>query len=101
MTYSDIALDAVMLAVITDLFILRTKMLTRGIYWITYVLILPFQLLTNWWLTSREILSYSEDVIIGWRIAAAPVEDLFFGFAMIVSTLSLWIFWGRRGIERN
>ena len=60
-----------------------------------------FQLLTNWWLTSREILSYSKDAIIGWRIAAAPVEDLFFGFAMIVSTLSLWIFWGRRGIERN
>ena len=98
MTYSDIALDAVMLAVITDLFILRTKMLTRGIYWITYVLILPFQLLTNWWLTSRFIVMYSNSQIIGRRLAGAPIEDLLFGFSMILITISLWEFFNKRKV---
>ena len=101
MTYTELAVTAVISVTVFDLFILKTRLLSRRSFWTAYSIMLFFQLLTNWWLTSREILSYSEDVIIGWRIAAAPVEDLFFGFAMIVSTLSLWIFWGRRGIERN
>lgn len=101
MTYTELAVTAVISVTIFDLVILKTRVLSRRSFWTAYSIMLFFQLLTNWWLTSREILSYSEDVIIGWRIAAAPVEDLFFGFAMIVSTLSLWIFWGRRGIERN
>ena len=35
------------------------------------------------------------------RIASAPVEDLFFGFSMIVMVISQWIYWGRRGVQRN
>lgn len=92
MTYSDIALNAVLLAVIFDLIILRTQMLTRGIFWISYGLILPFQLLTNWWLTSRNIVQYSPDQIIGRRVAGAPLEDLLFGFSMILLTLAIWEF---------
>ena len=96
MIYSDIALDAVVVAILVDLFILRTAMLTRGIYWLTYGLIFPFQLITNWWLTSRNIVQYSPAEIIGRRIAGAPIEDLLFGFSMILLTLSLWDFFTRR-----
>ena len=96
MIYSDIALDAVLLAVLVDLFILRTQMITRGIYWLTYGLILPFQLLTNWWLTSKKIVMYTPAAIIGRRLAGAPIEDLLFGFSMILLTLSLWDFFSRR-----
>ena len=96
MIYSDIALDAVVFAVIADLFILRTQMITRGIYWLTYGLIFPFQVLTNWWLTSRKIVQYSPSEIIGRRLAGAPIEDLLFGFSMILLTLSLWEFFLRR-----
>ena len=92
MIYSDIALDAVVFAVLVDLFLLRTAMLTRGIYWLTYGLIFPFQLLTNWWLTSRNIVQYSPSEIIGRRLAGAPIEDLLFGFSMILLTLSFWDF---------
>ena len=92
MIYSDIALDAVLLAVVFDLFILRTQMMTRGIFWLTYGLILPFQLLTNWWLTSKNIVMYSSSDIIGRRLAGAPIEDLLFGFSMILVTLALWEF---------
>ena len=92
MIYSDIALDAVMVAVICDLFFTRTQMLTKGIFWLTYGLILPFQLLTNWWLTSKNIVMYSPSEIIGRRLAGAPIEDLLFGFSLILFTLTLWEF---------
>jgi lycopene cyclase domain-containing protein len=92
MIYSDIALDAVLVAVLFDLFILKRQMITRGIFWLTYALILPFQLLTNWWLTSKDIVMYSSNQIIGRRLAGAPIEDLLFGFSMIVLSLALWEF---------
>ena len=90
MTYSDIALNAVLVAVLADLLVLRTQMLTKGIFWISYGVILPFQLLTNWWLTSRNIVMYSPNQIIGRRLAGAPIEDLLFGFSMILLTLAIW-----------
>ena len=96
MIYSDIALDAVLVAALVDLFVLRTQLLTRGIFWLTYGLILPFQLMTNWWLTSKNIVIYSSTQIIGRRLAGAPIEDLLFGFSMILLTLSLWVFINRR-----
>ena len=101
MIYSDIALDAVVVAILVDLFVLRTAMLTRGIYWLTYGLIFPFQLITNWWLTSRNIVQYSPSEIIGRRLAGAPIEDLLFGFSMILLTLSLWDFFTRRAANNK
>ncbi len=96
MIYSDIALNAILVAALLDLFVMRTQMVTRGIYWLTYALILPFQLLTNWWLTSKNIVIYSSSQIIGRRLAGAPIEDLLFGFSLILLTLSLWEFFIKR-----
>ena len=96
MIYSDIALNAVFLAVVLDLFLLKSQMMTRGIFWLTYFLILPFQLLTNWWLTSNEIVMYSLSDITGQRLAGAPIEDLLFGFSMILLTISAWEFFKSR-----
>ncbi|NQW27658.1 MAG: lycopene cyclase domain-containing protein [Flammeovirgaceae bacterium] len=96
MIYADVALNAVIVAIIFDLYLLRSQMMTRKIFWKTYFLILPFQLLTNWWLTSNKIVMYSEGEIIGTRIAGAPMEDLLFGFSMILLTLSFWEFFAER-----
>ena len=101
MIYSDIALDAVMVAVLLDLFVLRSQMITRGIFWVTYALILPFQLLTNWWLTSKNIVMYSSGQIIGRRLAGAPIEDLLFGFSMILLTLAFWDFFEGRSKQQR
>lgn len=92
MIYSDVALSAVCVAIALDLFLLKSRMMTRGIFWLTYLLILPFQLLTNWWLTSKKIVMYSDTEIIGQRLAGAPIEDLLFGFSMILLTISAWEF---------
>ena len=101
MTYTELALLSVLLAVLFDLFGTRSRMVTRKSFWTAYGIMVFFQLITNWWLTSRGILTYDEDVIVGLRIASAPAEDLLFGFSMITLTISLWIYWGRKGIQRN
>ena len=101
MTYTHLALLMTVFAILFDLFVTRSKMVTRKSFWNAYSIMLFFQLITNWWLTSRGILTYDKDVIIGTRIAAAPIEDLFFGFSMITMTISLWIYWGKKGVQRT
>ncbi len=76
MTYTQIALVAVVIAITFDLYLFNTQLLKRKVFWTSYAIIVSFQLLTNWWLTSRNIVMYSPDAIIGLRIASAPVEDL-------------------------
>lgn len=95
MTYSQIVILALVSAVSLDLFIVKSSLIRRKAFWTTYAIILPFQLLTNWWLTSREIVTYSADAISGLRLAAAPIEDLVYGFALILSVLSLWVYHGK------
>lgn len=95
MTYSQIVILALVSAVTLDLFITKSSLLRRRAFWTSYAIIFPFQLLTNWWLTSREIVTYSADAISGLRLAAAPIEDLFYGFALILSVLSLWVHHGK------
>jgi lycopene cyclase domain-containing protein len=96
MIYSDIAIVGVIAAVFFDLYGVKTALLTKSVFWTSYAIIVPFQLLTNWWLTSREIVMYSEDAILGIRIASAPMEDLFFGFALILSVMATWVYLGRK-----
>ncbi|WP_249997791.1 lycopene cyclase domain-containing protein [Actinoplanes sp. M2I2] len=101
MTYTVAALLGVAGAVLVDLWVLRTRLLTKVVFWATYPIIITFQLLSNGILTGRGIVLYSPDAIIGWRIAYAPVEDLFFGFALVLLTLSIWVWLGRRGVQRT
>lgn len=101
MTYSQIAITAAIIAIIIDLFVSSQPLLKRRAFWTSYAIILPFQLLTNWWLTSRNIVMYSPDAIFGLRIASAPAEDLLFGFALIVGVMGIWEYLGRRGVSRD
>ena len=115
MTYTELGLVAVGAAVVLDLFILRTRMVTRRVFWVSYLIIVFFQLITNGMFTGFGIVRYDGSAIIGstspsegpppffgdGRIAYAPVEDLLFGFALILLSISLWILWGRLGIDRS
>ena len=101
MSYTQLALMAVPVAILFDLFITRRRMILRRAFWTSYAIILPFQLLTNWWLTSREIVMYRGEFITGLRIASAPIEDLLFGFALILGVISLWIFCGAHGVQQE
>ena len=101
MTYTGAALLGVAAVLVVDLFVLRTRLVTRAVFWATYPIIITFQLLSNGVLTGRGIVLYDPDAIIGWRLVHAPVEDLFFGFALVLLTLSVWVALGRRGIQRT
>ena len=101
MTYSQIAIAAAIIAIIIDLTVSSQPLLKRRALWAPYAIILPFQLLTNWWLTSRNIVMYSPDAIWGVRVASAPAEDLLFGFALILGVMGIWEYLGRRGISRD
>jgi lycopene cyclase domain-containing protein len=79
------------------MFITKNSLLSTLRFWFSYFIILPFQLLTNYWLTSREIVIYNSEAIIGLRLAGAPIEDLIFGFAMILAVMSLWESKTKRG----
>lgn len=96
MTYTEITSLALIIVVLVDIFGFKTSMLASRAFWGSYAIVLPFQLLTNWWLTSNEIVLYSPDAIIGLRIAGAPIEDLLFGFAMMVGYLSFWVYRNER-----
>ena len=101
MSYTELVLVALGISAILDLFITRIRLLTRRAFWTSYAIILPFQLLTNWWLTHRNIVMYNPKDFLGHRIASAPIEDLGFGFSLILAVLTLWVFWGKRGLQRQ
>ena len=96
MTYTEITSLALILVVLSDIFLFKTSLLTTRAFWASYAIILPFQLLTNSWLTTREVVIYDATQIMGWRIAGAPIEDLLFGFAMVVGFLAYWEFRKKR-----
>lgn len=110
MTYTGLCVVAVVLSVLLDLVVLRTRLLARRAFWLSYAIILFFQLVTNGWLTGRGVVRYNPDAVIGGsqavllgagRLLYAPVEDIAFGFALVLQTLAWWIFWGRRGVQRQ
>ena len=96
MTYTLTACLGVLAAIGVDHVLLRTNLLRRKAFWTAYAIVLAFQLVVNGLLTGLRIVRYDRRRIIGLRIAYAPVEDLLFGFAMVTTTLALWVWWGRR-----
>ena len=115
MTYTGLGIVAVLAAVVIDTALLRTRLIGRRIFWVSYAIILFFQLITNAMFTGFGIVKYDGAAIIGdsspvlgpppfigaGRLAFAPVEDLLFGFSLVLLSLSLWVFWGRRGVQRS
>ncbi|MFG1923888.1 lycopene cyclase domain-containing protein [Cryptosporangium sp. NPDC048952] len=100
MTYTQAAVLGVIAAIGVDFFVWRTRLLTRRVWWVSYAIVVFFQLLTNGFLTGRGIVLYNPDDILGLRIVWAPVEDLLFGFAMVLLTVSTWVRLGRTRVSR-
>jgi len=109
-SYTALAAVAVVGSVLLDLVVLRTGLVRRRAFWVAYLILLAFQLLTNAWLTGRGIVTYADRAVVGGaraeafgggRVLYAPVEDLGFGFALVLQSLAWWVFWGRRGVERE
>jgi lycopene cyclase domain-containing protein len=98
-TYTVAAALGVAAALVLDLLVLRTRLVTGRVWWATYPIVLAAQLVSNGILTGRGVVRYDPHAIIGLRLAHAPVEDLAFGFALVLSALSVWVWLGRRGVD--
>ncbi|MGA8210407.1 MAG: lycopene cyclase domain-containing protein [Nocardioidaceae bacterium] len=108
MTYTAIVVVAVVAALALDRWVVGTRLTGTRSWWAAYGIVVFFQLLTNGWLTGRRIVQYDPDAIIGdervtWfgngRLVYAPVEDLGFGFALVLTTCAVWVWLGRRHAE--
>jgi lycopene cyclase domain-containing protein len=103
--YTVAAIVAVLVATGADLFLVRTELVRSRTWWTAYSIIVFFQLLTNGWLTGRGVVRYSDHAILGsarivflgdGRLAFAPVEDLGFGFALVLLSCAAWVWTGDR-----
>ena len=108
MSYTALAVVAVLAALALDRWVTRTRLTASKGWWTSYGIVVVFQLLTNGWLTGRGIVRYDPDAIIGGdrvpfvgdgRLAYAPVEDLAFGFALVLTTCAAWVWLGSRTRE--
>jgi lycopene cyclase domain-containing protein len=96
MSYTVAAALGVLAALALDTFGLRTRLIGRRVFWVSYAIIVVGQLTVNGVLTARGVVRYDPAAILGPRIVYAPVEDLAFGFALVLTTLSVWMWWEDR-----
>ncbi|HSU03831.1 MAG TPA: lycopene cyclase domain-containing protein [Nocardioides sp.] len=110
MSYTALAVIGVLAAVTLDRWVARTRLTSTRDWWSAYAIIVFFQLLTNGWLTGRGIVRYADDAIIGTeqvrflgdgRLFYAPVEDVAFGFALVLTSCVAWVWLGRRTGEHT
>ena len=88
--YTFASVAAVLVAVLVDLVVLRTRLLRSRLFWVSYGIVVFFQLIVNGVLTGLGIVQYDARVMLGVRLAYAPVEDLGFGFGLVTLTLCGW-----------
>ncbi|GAA5116494.1 hypothetical protein GCM10023339_25250 [Alloalcanivorax gelatiniphagus] len=105
MSYTALTVVGVLAALVLDRWVARTRLTGSADWWSAYAIIVFFQLLTNGWLTGRGIVRYSSDAILGservrfvgdGRLVYAPIEDLAFGFALVLTSCVAWTWLGRR-----
>ena len=102
MEYTWASVVAVVAVVAVELLWLRTGIFGKVTFWVSYAIIVFFQVLVDGWLTklSAPIVTYNPDRYSGIRVPwDIPIEDYLFGFALIVLTILLWERAGQRRPE--
>ncbi|MEO6958230.1 MAG: lycopene cyclase domain-containing protein [Antricoccus sp.] len=90
MIYTLGSVLAILISLAIDRWGTRKRLILRLDFWVAYAIIVFFQLLMNGFLTGIPVVTYNPDVIIGLRIVYAPIEDLGFGFGLVLLVLTVW-----------
>lgn len=90
MSYTLLAIAAAIISLLLELFVIRSGVLKQGRFYAAYAIVLVFQFISNGYLTSTEVVQYDPAAIVGLRVWHAPMEDLLFGFALILLTMAIW-----------
>jgi lycopene cyclase domain-containing protein len=91
--YTVPAIVAALAVTALELTVLRTGLFRQRAYWLSMLIVVGFQILTDGWLTklSAPIVIYDNRQTSGIRFPLdIPVEDFFFGFALVTAVLLLW-----------
>ena len=91
--YTVAAAAAVVVVVALEVRVLGSGLFRRPAYWVAMAIVFAFQVLVDGWLTklSAPIVRYDGDEVTGVRVPwDIPVEDFFFGFALLTLVLALW-----------
>jgi lycopene cyclase domain-containing protein len=78
---------------VLELAVLHTGLFRRPAYWLSMVIVVGFQILTDGWLTklSAPVVVYDNRQTSGIRLPwDIPIEDFLFGFALVTAVLLLW-----------
>jgi lycopene cyclase domain-containing protein len=97
--YTLLTVVAIVVVVVLDLVVVRTRVLTTLAFWLSLAIMLAFQIPVDGWLTRLDapIVRYADEYFSGIRVFFdSPVEDFGFGFAMVVATLMTWSALGPR-----
>ena len=97
--YTLPAIVSVVLVCLLELVVLRTGLFRKPAYWISMVIVVGFQVLTDGWLTklSAPIVIYNEKHTSGLRFPwDIPVEDFLFGWALVTAVLLLLVKQGQK-----
>jgi lycopene cyclase domain-containing protein len=91
--YTVPAVVAALIVGMLELTVLRTGLFRRPAYWLSMLIVIGFQILVDGWLTklSAPIVVYDVRQTSGIRFPLdIPIEDYFFGFALVTAVLLLW-----------
>jgi lycopene cyclase domain-containing protein len=91
--YTVPAIVAALAIGVLELTVLRTGIFRRPAYWLSMLIVIGFQILVDGWLTklSAPVVVYDNRQTSGIRFPLdIPIEDFFFGFALVTAVLLLW-----------
>jgi lycopene cyclase domain-containing protein len=91
--YTVPAIVAAVAVGVLEFTVLRTGLFRRRAYWLSMLIVIAFQILVDGWLTklSAPIVVYDNRQTSGIRFPLdIPIEDFFFGFALVTAVLLLW-----------
>jgi lycopene cyclase domain-containing protein len=88
-SYTALTICSLLFVYILD-HLLKTHLFKKKLFWIFHLIIIPIEALVNGYLTWRPIVLYNPDYFLGVRIGTIPIEDFFYGFALL--SLNLIIF---------
>lgn len=99
--YTFLALIAVLFAVVTDVTILKTRLVFNKKYWVFWIVMFCLIFIVNGYLTWRPIVIYGEGQYLGTRLFTIPIEDFFYGFALLTLNISIWEFYTKRFVKEK
>jgi lycopene cyclase domain-containing protein len=91
--YTVPAIVAALAVGVLEFTVLHTGLFRRPAYWLSMLIVIGFQILVDGWLTklSAPIVVYDNRQTSGIRFPLdIPIEDFFFGFALVTAVLLLW-----------